>query len=276
MEMTDIDTENQQADLTPEEVELSHTDKMVGIFTEPAATYSKISKFPLKTIDWLLPFLILLILVAVSQLVVMNNPEIAYQVKQKQMEQIEKNFADAVKKGQMTQEQADQQMSRVQDQMESMGGGIGKVIQTISIFIVGFIFFFIVCGIYFLLSKFILKGDGSYVSVMVASGLTSYISMIQVLLSAILAIVMGRLISDTSIASLVNADKSTFAGFLLGRLDVISIWAYAVIAIGLSKMFRSATTGKYYVMVFGLWIFWSLLVFIISKAVPFLSFLGGY
>ena len=110
---------------------------------------------------------------------------------------------------------------------------------------------------------------------MVATGLTSYISMIQVLISAILALVMGRLVSDTSVASLMNSDKTTIVGFLLSKLDVISIWAYAVLAIGLAKLFRSQTTGKYYILVFGLWLIWSLFVFVISKAVPFLSFLGG-
>lgn len=274
--MADFDTEKLQADTTPVETELSHTDKMVGIFTEPSSTYENIAKFPLRTIDWLLPFLILLAFVATSQIVVMNNPEIAYQVKEKQLEKIEKSFSESVEKGQMTQEQADQQMDRVRDQMDSMSGGIGMVIQTASIFIVGFIFLFIVCGVYFLLAKFALKGEGTYVSALVASGLTSYISLIQILVAAILAIVMGRLVSDTSIASFIDADKSTFVGFLLSKLDIISIWAYAVLAIGLAKLFKSQTTGKYYALVFGLWIFWGLLVFVLSKAVPFLSFLGGF
>lgn len=273
--MNDMDTSDNQQ-ILPEEPELSFTDKMVGIFTEPAATYSSVAKFPLKTVDWLVPFAILLFLVAISQLIVTSNPEIAYQIKQKQMEQIEKNFADAVEKGQMTQEQADQQMERVQEQMESFGGGIGKVIQTVMIFIGGFIFFFIVCGIWFLLAKFVLKGDGTYMSALVASGLTSYISMIQVLITTILAIVMGKLVSDTSVASLIEADKSTIVGFILSKLDVFSIWAYAVLAIGLSKLFKSESTGKYFIMIFAVWLIWGLLVFVISKAVPFLSFLGGY
>lgn len=273
--MADFDTENQQADNAPEETELSHTDKIVGIFTDPSTTFANVAKFPLRTIDWLLPFLILLAFVAVSQLVVSSNPEIAYQIKQKQMEGVQKSFADAVEKGQMTQEQADKQMETVEEQMESMSGGIGKVIQTVSIFIVGFIFFFVICGVYFLLSKFALKGDGTYVSAMVATGLTSYISMIQVLVSAILALVMGRLVSDTSVASLMNSDKTTIVGFLLGKIDVISIWAYAVLAIGLAKLFKSQTTGKYYILVFGLWLIWGLFVFVLIKAVPSLSFLGG-
>ncbi|QQS35114.1 MAG: YIP1 family protein [Ignavibacteriales bacterium] len=273
--MNEFDTANPEQNI-PEEQELSHTDKMVGVFTEPAAIYTSTAKFPLRTIDWLLPFIILLALVAISQVIVTSNPEIAYQIKQKQMEQIEKNFADAVEKGQMTQEQADQQMERIQEQMESFGGGIGKVIQVVSIFIVGFIFFFIVSGIWFLLSKFALKGDGTYVSALVASGLTAYISMIQVLVTTILAIVMGRLVSDTSVASLMNIDKTNITGFLLSKLDVFSIWAYAVLGIGLAKLFKSESTGKYIIMVFAVWLIWSLIVFVISKAVPFLSFLGGY
>ena len=40
---------------TPIEPELSHTDKMIGIFTEPSNTYEATSKFPPRTIDWFLP-----------------------------------------------------------------------------------------------------------------------------------------------------------------------------------------------------------------------------
>jgi hypothetical protein len=255
------------------EQELSHTDKMIGIITAPKETFEKIAKFPPKTMDWFLPVLILCIVVALTQILVMTNPEIAFQAKQKQMEAIQKGFDDAVAKGRMTQAQADEQISQIEERMAS-SGGITYVFQTVGIFIFVFVFFFILCGIYFLLSKFALKGDGVYASVLVADGLVSYIGIIHVILAAIFAFVFGRLMRDVSLASLMDIDKSSIMGWLAAKVDPLTIWAYVVLSIGLAKMFKSQSLGKYFAMVFGLWIVGGLLLWFVAKAVPFLSFLN--
>lgn len=261
--------------IQPEEIELSHSDKMIGVFSEPATTFEKIAKFPLKTVDWLLPIIILLFLVIVTQIIVTSNSEIYYQIKQKQITRVQETFDQMVKKGQMTQEQADQQMNNVRDRFTKGRGVTAYIFQSVSILIFGFIIFFLISGIFFLFSRFVFKGEGSYVSAMIASGLPAYITMIQVILAAILSLIMGRLLQDVSLASFMNVDKSTFTGFLLGKIDVITIWAYAITSIGLAKLFGSKSTGKFYVLVFGLWILWGLLIFFLGQAVPFLKFLAG-
>lgn len=255
------------------EQELSHSDKMIGIITAPIETFEKIAKFPPKTIDWLLPVFILCLIIALTQILVMTNPEIALQAKQKQMEEIQKNFDKAVAKKQMTQEQADEQMEKIEERMSSMGA-VTYVFQTVGIFFAVFIFFFILCGIYFLLSKFVLKGEGTYASALVADGLVSYIGMIHVIVAAILAFAFGRLIRDASLAALLDMDKSTIAGWLLAKVDPLSIWAYSVLSIGLAKMFKSDSMLKYFIMVFGLWIVGGLLLWFVAKTVPFLGFLN--
>ena len=125
------------------------------------------------------------------------------------------------------------------------------------------------------MAKFIFKGEGTYASAMVANGLTAYIDVIQVIVATILTFFTGRLFMNTSLASLMHVETSTFAGFLLGKLDIITIWSLAVVSIGLAKMFKSAKTGKYYIFVFGLWIVWGLIIFGLGQAIPFLRFLGG-
>ena len=265
---------NQELQESPEEVELSHSDKAVGILTEPSNTYEQISKFPPKTIDWLLPFLILLLVVAVSNILMMSNENISYEIRQKQMKSFEKRFDEAVEKGQMTREQADQQLDTISEGM-NLSSPVTLIITVVSIFIGGFIMLFIVTGIYFLFAKFLLKGDGTFSSALVANGLTAYIGIIQVLAATIMAFAFGRLMKDVSVASLLNVEGTTFTGFLLGKVDVISIWAYLVLGIGLARMFKSQNTGKYIALSFGLWIIGGLIIFFLIKSVPFLSFLGG-
>lgn len=255
------------------EQELSHSDKMIGVITAPSETFEKIAKFPPKTMDWFLPVLILCLVVALTQILVMTNPEIAFQAKQKQLEAIQKGFDDAVAKGQMTQAQADEQISNIEERMAS-SGAITYVFQTVGIFIFVFVFFFILCGIYFLFAKFVLKGDGVYASVLVADGLISYIGIIHVILAAIFAFAFGRLLRDVSLASLLDMDKSTIAGWLMAKIDPLTIWANVVLSIGLAKMFKSDSVVKYFIMVFGLWIVGGLLLWFLAKAVPFLGFLN--
>lgn len=274
MDNIEQNPESAETPVAPEE-ELSHSDKMTGIFTEPSSTFEKIAKFPVKTVDWLLPVLILLVVAAITQILVMSNEEIYYQARQKQIQQIEKTFDQLVENGQMTREQADQQLERARERMEMGRGPLGWILQTVGIFFVGFIFFFLVALIYFLFAKFAFKGDGGYTSVLVASGLTSYIVIIQIVLAAILSMAFGRLLNGVSIAALGDIDKSTFVGFILGKIDPFSIWAYSIVSIGLAKMFRSGSTTKYFILVFGVWILGSLLLWIIGKVVPFLGFLSS-
>jgi hypothetical protein len=259
----------------PGEEELSHSDKIIGIITEPAATYEKTAKFPSRTIDWLLPLSLILIIVAITRFVVLSNPNIYFAQKQQQTEHMEKVFNQMVASGKMTKEQAQDQMDKALDRMDKARTPMGYIFQFISIIILGSIIFFIVTTVFFLFSKFIFKGDGNYSSALVANGLSIYIGIIEVIIASVLSIILGRMISDVSIASLAQMNTSSFGGFLLSKLDIINIWGYIIVSIGLAKMFKASSTAKYYIMVFGLWIGWSILIWGLTKAVPFLSFFGG-
>jgi hypothetical protein len=254
--------------------ELSHTDKASGMFFEPKRTFQIVSMFPPKTVDWLLPVFILLLVVSLTRILVMSNEEIYFKIKQKQIQQAEKIFDGMVAKGQMTREQADEQLEQAKERMDMGRGTAGIIIQTVSILVVGFIFYFIIVIVYFACVKLLFKGEGTYRSALIANGLPSYISMLQILVASILSLVFSRLVNDTSAASFMNLDKSEISGFLLGKIDPFSIWVYSVISIGLSKMFKSSATGKYFALVFGIWIIGSFLIWLLGKAVPFLSFLS--
>ena len=256
-----------------QEEELSYSDKMIGVFSEPATTFEKVAKFPPRTMDWFLPILLLAVLISIQQIVYRSNPDIAFQLKQKQMETIEKRLDAQVESGQITRDQANQQRDMIENRLDQMGG-ITLVIQTISIWIAIFVFFFIIAGIYFLLAKFALKGDGSYSSTLVASGLSAYIGILGVIIVTIVALLMGKYLMDTSVASFMGSDKSTIVGWIYAKLDIFAIWSYIVFAIGLAKMFKSSTTQKYYALVFGVWLIGGLILFFLAKAIPFLKFFG--
>lgn len=146
--------------------------------------------------------------------------------------------------------------------------------QIVGIFIFTFVVFFIVCGYFFAASKFGLQGVGTFKDGMVAYGLPLYIAAIQMILTLILAMLMNKMVADTSIATFIDADKKEFMGFLLSKIDPLSIWFYSVVGVGFAKMFKSESVGKYVGMVIASWLIFSALFFFIGKAVPFLNFMN--
>ena len=247
--------------------ELSHSDKMMGVFTEPAKTFFLTSKFPTRTKDWVIPVLILFFIAAIIRIIAMTNEEVYFEAKKQGIERIEK----MVESGMMTREQADEAIDAIDQQMAFMNGPVGWVITIATTLIFGFIVILIIVGIYYLLIKFLLKGEGTFSSALVAIGLTTYISILQIIIGGILTMLLGKMIMDTSLASLIGSDKTTVTGWLLAKVDPISIWGYIILAIGFAKMFKSESTGKYYMLVFGVWLIGMFILFQLAQAVPFLQ-----
>ncbi|MCF6268770.1 MAG: YIP1 family protein [Melioribacteraceae bacterium] len=259
--------------LEEEEFELSHTDKMVGLFSEPASTFEKMAQAPTKVVDWLIPLLIFIVVLSLSTVIMQSNPTIKYSMIEKQTESIEKSFSEAVNNGSMTQEQADSQMEIIRERME--GGGLAMMIpQIFGIIIFTFLVFFIISGFYYGVTRLALNGDGTFSNAMVAYGLPFYIASVQVILQVIVAMLMNKMVTDLSIATFMDLDKQEFVGFLFSKVDIISIWFYVVVGIAFAKMFKSDNTKKYIGTIVGLWLGFSLLFFYLTNAIPFLSFLN--
>ena len=257
-----------------EELELSHTDKLVGVFTEPVKTFSKISNFPAKTIDWIIPILIVIVLVILSQFLMLSNPEIKRQQQEKMMQKVEQQFDEAVKKGQMTREQADTQLQTMEENM-----GQANVFQTIGIIVgvpVGmFIVFFVVTGFFFLVAKYGLQSEISYSGVLVSYGLSMYIAAIETIVMAIAALAMSKFLTGVSVGDLMGVEKNTISGFFLSKLNPFSIWFYVVFAIGIAKFSKSDDVKRYIISIILIWLVMSFLLFLVGKQFPFLSGFAG-
>lgn len=244
--------------------ELSHSDKMIGVFTEPANMFSITSRFAAKHKDWVIPVLLFFIVISLIRIIAMTNEEVYFEAKKQGIDRIEK----MVESGTLTREQADQQIDSLDTFMKGPMSWIFTIIPTL---LFGFIFFIVITGIYFLFIKFALKGEGTFTGALVANGLTSYISILQIVIAGILTMLMGKMMMDTSVASFIGSDKNTIAGWFLSKIDPISIWAYIVLAIGFAKMNKSESTGKYYILVFAIWLIGTFIWFQITQAVPFLQ-----
>jgi hypothetical protein len=226
---------NPELEELPEDSELSHADKAVGVITEPGPTFSEMSRFPPKTIDWLLPFFLFMVMVVLSQVLQNSNPEIAYNTKQKQIEAAEKRFEESVKEGTMSRAEADKALEMI----EGMNFFVLTIVGTIFTLV---LFFFLISAIFLLFGRFVFKGGGTYSSALVAYGLSMYIGIIEVIVYTIAALLLKQGMANASIGSFMDVPISSPYGLLLWILNPISIWMYIVIGIGLGKMFKRNVT----------------------------------
>jgi hypothetical protein len=268
-----MDELNKPEELIDENEELGVSDKIVSVLTEPGDLFSKLSFFPVKTMDWLFPILLVIVAAIAMQFITSSNPEIKANMVEKQMEQIEKGMQEAVDKGQMTQAQADEQLERTAEFMEQ-GGSMQLVFGAIGAFIVIFLVFFIISGVYLLLAKFALGGTGDYKAAMLAYGLPQYIIVIQIIIMIVSAIIFGKLFQDTSIGSYMGMEKEGILGWFMHKIDPFSIWFYTVVGIAYAKMFKSDNTLKYILAIIGLWLGFTLLMHFAAEALPFLKWFG--
>lgn len=273
MEEYNNNEEVQNEDLLDDEEEeegLAFSDKLVGVFSEPVATFTDMAKFPTKFSDWFIPALILIMLSLGSQFLITSNPILKQKVIEQRLEMIESQFDQAVEAGQMSQNQADQRMEMIRDNMDQQMGAqmiIGLVIG----FFAFFIFFFIVAGYFFLIAKFVLKGDGTYGNAMTAIALPYYILMVQAVVTVIVMMATDDLFVGVNLAALVDAGKDTYLEFLFKRIDVFSIWYYTIAGIGLAKLFKAENWKNYVIAVIASWIGVSSIVFALSTVLPFLK-----
>lgn len=250
---------------------ISHTDLMVGVFSEPRKTFDEIAKRPLRTSDWLIPLTVILLLSIISSFIVFTNPEIVSEVKEKQRAKAEKMMDDMVKEGKMSAQQKEEQMNATEDRLKGIGTVSGSIFQSIAILIFGSIIFFIICAVYFGISKFFFASeDSQYKGAMIASALSGYINVISIILVAIVSMLLDRSFSDLSMASILDVDKMTLTGFLLAKLDIFTIASFFVFGIGLSRtMYQPEKEKSYLIMVFAMWIGFTVLWFLLTKFVPF-------
>lgn len=255
---------------TDSQQELDFFSKIIGVFTSPAATIETISKFLPKASDWVVPIIIMMILAIASNFIYMGNSALKQQIMDKQFDAIEKNYAEQVEKGKITRQQADEQFEAMKINMEKQMG-VNEIFKVIGIVIFTFGFFLLISLIYFIIVRFILKGEGNYKVSLVSYGLPYYILILQYAVIVIFTLFSQKVVMDASLATVLNADRNSLAGFIMTKCDPFLIWFYIILGISYSKMFKSGNVKKYVITFIGIWIGFNILMFVASKHIATLK-----
>jgi len=226
-----------------EQEKLTFLDKAAGVFYEPSRVFASFRTSPVKVADWLVPVLLLAILIGISTYVRFSSPDLRFQMAQQQ----EQRFDKMVAQGKMTAEQAEQAKERMENGSSTfMSIGIfGAVVATL-------IIFFAAAGVWVLVGKIILKGNVDYSQMMGVAGLSSWISIVGVILSIVITVLLSRLDGGLHLGMFtqMSSDK-TYS--LLRSVDLFTIWNLSATSIGIGALSgRKGLLPAAYV--FGIWI----------------------
>jgi len=238
---------------SPKEPDITLTDAITGVITEPGATFEAIKKSSKKNY-WLIPLLIVIAISIVSGYLSTNDDELFSITKQKQLDFFKNNMEKSVKEGKISQEKMDEEMDNFEKRFDRSSPFFIAIL-ILGPLIMAFLLLFLEGLIYWGVLK-IFKSTAVYMEIICVLGLVSIISGIQVIIDTALAIFTGNLHANIGPVLFINAEMvgEQFEK-LLAHFDVIAIWSMVVLAVGFSKISGLKSSVSYSV-VFGLWIIW--------------------
>lgn len=263
MEEENLQDTIEEAGFPPEPPEeLSSTDAMVGVFTEPGDTFESISRTPQRNY-WILPTIIFIVMNLIATFITFSDPEILGNMMDERMDAARETIEEKVKNNEMSREEGNQAIEMQEKFSDpsspffiAIGYGAGVIGPLFQLFILGLVYF---------LGLKMLKSEATYTSILNVIGLAFLISGIQHLVSSLLSIITGKM-STVSLGLLLSSEQvGTSVYSMISSFDLFSIWFFIVVSIGIIKIGR-ISTAQGYGMVFGLWIIWTILTSLVSAA----------
>jgi hypothetical protein len=235
---------------------MSFTDKLVNIIASPGVAYENVRDTPVTHSTWLIPTLILVVVGTILGYVIMSNPSLSSQFKQMATEQMEKQFNKAIEQGRMTAEQAEQARSQAES-FSSTGMLVSRIVGGI----VGpFIVLFAWSLVYWLLGKGVMKAVVPYWKVVEVVGLAFIITVMESIVTTILAIGLDRIFASPGLGLLIsNFSMDNKWHMLAAAVNVFTFWNLAVVGVGLSKLFQK-DYPKVLVLIFAIWAIWTIVM----------------
>ncbi len=238
---------------TPEpSTELSWSDNIVGILSSPSEVYQQVVASEPKNSHWSIPSITSLVMLLVYLFVVFDQAPIQDQMQDSQMKAMEKQVMD----GKMTQEEAD----RAMEFMPKPGSPMWLIGGAVMMVFVVFASLFGFSLVYWIIGRVAFKVVVPYMKVCGVYGLSMLIMAVSTLIGMVFVIAMESIYAGASLAMLIGeVDPLNKTHMFLASVNLFTIWQYAVIGIGLAKLW-SVSTEKGIGVSLGVWLVWTLLV----------------
>lgn len=240
--------------------------RLANVYAAPGEVFEEVRTNPPANANWLVPALILILVGWLGAWLIFSQAPIKQQMRDMREQAIQKQ----VDKGRLSQKQADAAL-----QAAEKFGNIGAVAGGVAVPVFrGFISPLLSGLIIWLVGAKVLKGNFTYTKAFEVAGLTNMIAVLGSIVTTLLILIMGNLFAAPSLMLLVKGfdPQNNTLHSVLAAINVMTLWALAVKAIGLSRL-SGASFGKSAVWIFGIWAAFSGLMIGIGAA--FRAAFGG-
>ena len=223
--------------------------RIANVFMAPSEAFDGLTTQPSKTVIWVLPFILSLLLGIGITLLIFSDDVLRGQVMDAQAQVLQKRVAE----GKMTQEQVEQ----AREGMERMGSMM-MIIGAVGAAIVLAVYFFGAALALWLLGKFGFKSPEGYITYLSIYGLSSWIGIVGGVITILMMYGMGSLYATPSLGLLASPfDPLSLKDVILAKFDIFALWQAAIVGIGLGKITNKGT-GASIGIGMGLWVLWFL------------------
>ena len=240
--------ENTPAPLSVEEVQRpasSLAGRLLNVFAAPGDVFEDLKTAKHAAGNWLLPIFIVTIATIVSFLVTLSQPAIKQQI----VEMQEKAIDHQVAAGKMKPEQARQ----AKEVLENLPPWVMQLVGIVQGILAGFVGTFWWALVLWLLGKFAFKSQMGFLKAVEASGLTMMIFALSLVITTLLAVVLGNLMTRPALSVFLSEfDPTSKVHLLLGSVNLFYLWSTAVLALALSKL-SNVPFGKAAAWFFACW-----------------------
>jgi len=227
--------------------------RLTNVFAAPGEVFAGIKDAPASVVNWLVPVLIFAGVGVISMCIMFAQPAIQQTIHDQQVKAMDK----LVEQGKMNQAQEDQALQAME---KFMGPATLAIIGSVSIVFYSFVSLFGWALVLWLAGRWWLKTPFGYLKAVEVAGLSCLITVLGMVISTLLAVILGRLYAGPSLGLFVgNFDPANRAHLLLGAVNLVNLWHAGVLAVGLAKL-SGAPTAKAATAVFGFWVLLELLL----------------
>lgn len=208
--------------------------RLMNVFAVPGDVFEEVKSTRRSVGNWLVPALIGCVVGIVSVVIVLSQPAIQQQLREKQEQAMEKKFEELIQAGKLTREQADQQMAAVG---KFFGGAFQKVMGAVGVVFYSFARVFFWALVLWLVARWLLQARIGYMKAAEVSGLAGMIGVLGAIVALLLRVNFSNPAASPSLALTVGEfDEKNVTHMLLAMVNLFDVWQVGVMASGLARL----------------------------------------
>ena len=215
----------------------SLAERLMNVFVAPGEVFAGIKAAPAAVANWLGPMLIYAGVGVISVCIMFAQPAVQQTIHEQQVKAMDK----MVEQGKMTQAQEDQALQAIE---KFAGPKMMAIFGSLGIIFYSFTSLFGWALVLWLMGRLFLKVPFAYLKAVEVVGLSSIVTVLGMIISTLLAVILGRLYAGPSLALFIsNFDPTNRGHLLLGAVNLVNLWHAGVLAVGLARL-SDAPAGK--------------------------------